>query len=107
MIKQIKQILGNIKVHIDGNNNEQERNILSAISFNRVTDEQIEAHIAKQIENGKTTEDKIIAVARQAVKVANRTLHSFDTLDEINKFKSENECGQMWDENDKWNVYKY
>ena len=30
-----------------------------------------------------------------------------DERDEINEFIRNNECGDMWDENGKWNVYKY
>ena len=69
--------------------------------------ERRESRLAAKIESGKTSIEKIIKVLIEQNRKANRTLHSFATLEEINLFKSKNECGKMWNDNGFWHIYKY
>jgi len=43
----------------------------------------------------------------ERVKISNRVKHSFVSLDDMNAFMANNECGEMWDENGEWCVYAY
>ncbi len=113
MIEKIKQILGETRVYVSGDKDLDERAILSAIGEGKMSEEKIEAHIINFVKKGKITEERLIEIAEQSVKVENRKLHEFSSLDELNTFMKNNKTGKSWvkyatdDTESCWCVYEY
>ncbi len=99
-IKEIRNIL-NGTISLDKNNGVEV--MVTNISQVKATDEQLLDYMTKK--NIDFEEMKVYA--KNLVKKANRTKHTFSTLDELNNFTAENECGNSWIDGDNYSVYKY
>ena len=50
----------------------------------------------------------ILSSIENLEKLSTRELHVFETLDALNEFKSNNNCGSQWiDDNNNFAIYKY
>ncbi len=101
-VEEIRNILNGLETH-DKNNAVE--NIVSKISVNAATDEQIIAYIEKKAIDFEVMKE----YARNQVKKANRVKHSFKTMNELNDFTAKNNCGDFWFDYDteEYHVYKY
>ena len=89
-------------------NDSLERNIISyLISFVPDQEIELESFINGQISNGKTDMDKILQSINNILTVQNRSIHTFNTMDELIAFKATNNCGESWLDGDQYSVYKY
>lgn len=106
LIERIKNKVGN--AHVDGFSKVLEVQIVKHIQHNEI-DEAFEGKLLKALEAGRTSEEKLLAVCDQALKVHNRVLVSFNSLAELSEFEKNNEIGKFWfdEENKKYKAYKY
>jgi hypothetical protein len=105
MIEEIKAIIDGQKIGYSMNSNEEL--IVSTIFAKEMSDDKVAKHIENYIAKGKISKESILAAANKMVRKANRTRHSFDSFDAMNKFRANNDCGDFWDDGEKWHVYKY
>jgi len=63
--------------------------------------------LSELIEKHSSSYDEIFKLIKERVVIENRTLNKFETLEELNDFMEENECGDSWDKDGFWCVYSY
>jgi hypothetical protein len=71
------------------------------------SDDQATKHAESMIKKGKFTWESILKEAEHQVKVARRTLHTFDTFTELDSFCATHETGKPFSKNGKECVYAY
>lgn len=63
--------------------------------------------IEKSIEKGRYTLDQAFALLEHMEALGTRVIFSFDTEQEVENFKADNNCGNDWFKDGKYHVYKY
>lgn len=97
LVKELSKKAGN------GGFDKKLKGMIIAIANDQVTESDANAYEAKGVFK---YEDMIESLNKQ-IKKKNRVKHAFNTMDELNDFMENNDCGDFWDEGEKWCVYAY
>lgn len=96
-ISQLRQIIINSSTcGSTAGSKKLEMSILSAIKYKKLSDEKIQKCIDNEIKKNKISIESLFEVAKNIEKKANRTKHSFSSIDELNAFMKSNQCGDAW-----------